>query len=308
MDEVELKTTKEYVKLKADDDFVVVTKSKVEIPFYIPVIKETVIYEFNLGEINYCGNEDQYVDLKDICDDDMCQRISQKDIRDDDGTVQNEIATFKPYFRLSLDFDIDECDNIYFFNRVWNENKTKELPLFYGVLYTNAIVNNEKNLKKWIDYIHQKLIAPYTYSGQISSGYFNDWRDVQYYMAEIIFEVMDKYTNPKKYEEIDENFDRDDEIIASLSSLMFDTKVFLDEKSVTEKIDGLQDNALKTYMQQVLDSLFEFFKNQKIVSRCENCGDLFKYKKSKKYCSESCLKSSANKRQYQKRVQKPTEK
>ena len=238
----------------------------------------------------------------------MCQYITQKDIRDDDGTVQNEIATFTPNVRVSSDFVTDKCDNIYFFNRVWNDDKTKELPLFYGILYTNAILNNEKNLKKWSDYIHQKLIAPYIYSGQISPSYFNDWLNVQYYMAEVIIEIIDQYTNPKKFEEIDKNFDRDDEIISGLSNLMFDTKVFLDDKSVCKKIDELQENALKTYMKQVVISLFEFFIKQKIVYCCENCGEIFKYKKSKKYCSESCLKSRANKRQYQKRIQKPTEK
>ena len=46
MDEVELKTTKEYAKLKVKDDVVVVKKNKVEIPYYIPIINETVIYEW----------------------------------------------------------------------------------------------------------------------------------------------------------------------------------------------------------------------------------------------------------------------
>ena len=53
MDEVELKTTKEYVKLKVNDDVVVVKKNKVEIPYYIPIINETIIYEWLLTSIFY---------------------------------------------------------------------------------------------------------------------------------------------------------------------------------------------------------------------------------------------------------------
>jgi hypothetical protein len=100
-----------------------------------------------------------------------------------------------------------------------------------------------------------------------------------------------------------------------LSEFIYDPRLFADiewpfaeETNIEylEKLNHIRSNlgdCKDAYSQFLTDSYFSIKKkllNDELVSECLNCGDLFLYVDSKKYCSGKCRKQAESKRYYRK--------
>lgn len=263
-------------------------KHIIKIKIYMPFMPEIMTYDFHVTTIGSRESVEQHGAMS---------QYTQINIKKYKGNLEEELSLFCPN---------PEEQKLYYFNRV-TDKKNNEMPLFYGVLFLNDFFpdgnNNANNINNWIDAISATL-KEYLFSEDIHPSYYRHWIDFCHEMgANIIQFVYTYHTNDTMFEFEDEETLS---LVEKLASLFYDIDENITLHYPIPSVKDTEDLPLKYYLSAVMKSMTDFCLAEGIIVRCQNCNELFEYKKGKKYCGNTCLKSSANKRNYKRRIS-PTE-
>jgi hypothetical protein len=247
----------------------ILNKTIIKAKMYDPISRQVLGYEYHIGVIypsRLCAGKNRYSV--------PCLEI------------ENELAKFCP--------DITE-QKAYFFNKVIDQSGA-ELPLFYGILYLGDACPiedvNGKNRYSFMAAITEYMMS-LVYEGAINYTYASDYFFNLHYVGDEINEILYALRQPETIY-VDCDGEQVDFILYNLQNI----------EEYLSKILKLEDLATRYFFKAVVESFYGYLIEEAVVSECQECSTFFRYRKGKKYCSSSCLKSVANRRNYQQKKSK----
>ena len=192
-------------------------------------------------------------------------------------------------FMLFDDIIKDNIFSAYIYERVFicKDNKKSEVPLFFAFLKPQHLVDKEYEIIK-------EIMTESVYDDRLNKYWLMDFGLFLERMNILLTEFFDLLEKTEKKELL---FN----LIVDIEGLVNGIDIKRDEKMFLRSTSSIFDESVKVYVNLCIESFLLFIKEQKIVKECSNCRKLFLYKEDKKYCSQKCLKASANKRNYKKR-------
>ncbi len=296
------------------EDIFSIRKEIITTKAFLPIINKDVIFEFHIATIDteFRYKECYIADFEDYQK--KCRTVSY----DSKLTKQFETPE-KEYHKLFKKIDYEKelemfCPDIteqqaYYYNKVFDTNG-KELPLFYGIMFGNDFTMDfiiPNNWYKTIDSKLKELVFSSKIHQTVIDNYFVITHEIGYFLYDF-FNVLLNFKDTGYYcsnykTEKEELEDKNDTLI-SLANDIENLNIALLPADFKNDIFNIKDRALFFYMFAIIESFLKYVSDNKILTICENCGEIFSYIRGKKYCSKECLKSSANKRNYTRRKKK----
>lgn len=265
------------------------------IPIYIETFEDIYTFEFNFVRYGKEFFEDVSITT--------CSEEREKELE----------REFEIY---GFEFPEKEYERPFFYFVKVFDKTGKVMPEFYSVLsgpnsYRDEAISYYNEMKFYEAW--DKQLLPYIYSGEIHYSNKSIRYNMEYDMANIMIEILGivfdkpwvhKYkTKKEKNEELEGliymllNTDKDEE-----PENWFDFHRIISE---------IPDIPTANHYMRILASFLEYVVENKIFKQCPRCCDFFVYKKDKKYCSNYCLTSIANRRNYVRKLKgkgkRPTE-
>lgn len=226
------------------------------------------------------------------------------------GSEEIELITeeIKKYCGLDFFNTKDNTSKAYLFSKVYEvvDNKRIELPLFMSCMnYYPEIIYCDENIvpDRWMSRIMKGLDSA-VYHQLINSFYIEDLMSFQFNLSPLLygfFELLEITPDNNIKDKYDKAVLT---IINKVQGLLYGNEIEMDKENPelnVRPISEMSEDCLKIYFTDCINSFIDYIKEKNIVKQCQNCDNLFTYKEDKKYCSTKCLKTSANKRNYQKR-------
>lgn len=253
---------------------------------YHPVIRKLLFYKYhfcsindyshiNIESINYDGTI-KYNDYR------KHDELSNKKILNSTTVktapkIVDELSKYCPDIKKQQGYFY--CDIFY---------RDKKMPSYYELLSMGDYCSFQENSINRQNYqTFMSVLANNILEMVVNGKLYREIHHINFYYSHYMGDIINHYLN-----EFINNEPMDD----ALDIDYFNTLL---KESTT-----VQDIGYKNHLKKMTEEFIEFVLKTKGAKRCPICGQLFEYKKNKKYCSEDCKIKAKNQRYYKKNSQK----
>ncbi len=202
-------------------------------------------------------------------------------------------------------------NGFYFFSKVYDKDG-KEYPPFFSLMSYHILdERNELLFGKYTNEIKKNLNS-FIFSKELNPSYQQDLFQYMHYVGYQIWEFLYLLETGCVLDKAEEHLEKKEKNhllcnIAQKVCNLANEKDFNVDGALIKSLAKITDTTLRFYLCKLLKSFRSFIIENRIGLECPKCKTFFPYLKIKKYCSERCFRSFANKRYYKKHLnnQKP---